>query len=327
MIDRILDEHALDDLLEREPTSVPGHIGKGDCRLRDGDTMLATYFYQTALELAAGKSSDESQQAELARAEQALRGLQDQASRDREERLASRGVAASQWSPRFRHALDVAAGKRRVYRQLPTAFNYPELPHVQFFDADQFDWAAPIEAATGAIHAELAAILEQGDDEFRAYIRSGAASVPLASNKALLDSKDWSVVTLCENGWIVPSVVERCPRTWEAILRAPVPRVAGFGPTIVFSMLKAGAHIAPHTGMYNTRLICHLPLIVPAGCRFRVGNEVREWQVGKLMIFDDTIEHEAWNDGADDRVILIFDVWRPELSERERIELTALFSD
>jgi len=92
-------------------------------------------------------------------------------------------------------------------------------------------------------------------------------------------------------------------------------------------MLKAGAHIGAHTGMYNTRLLCHLPLIVPPGCRFRVGNEVREWEVGKLMIFDDTIEHEAWNDSAEDRVVLIFDIWRPELTEEEKRELTLLFSD
>ena len=77
--------------------------------------------------------------------------------------------------------------------------------------------------------------------------------------------------------------------------------------------------------MFNTRLICHLPLIVPPGCRFRVGDEVRAWEVGKLLIFDDTIEHEAWNDGVEDRIVLIFDVWRPELTEKEKEELTALF--
>jgi aspartyl/asparaginyl beta-hydroxylase (cupin superfamily) len=79
--------------------------------------------------------------------------------------------------------------------------------------------------------------------------------------------------------------------------------------------------------MYNCRLICHLPLIVPPDCRFRVGNEVREWEEGKLLIFDDTIEHEAWNESDEDRIVLIFDIWRPELTEQERFELTALFSD
>ena len=110
-------------------------------------------------------------------------------------------------------------------------------------------------------------------------------------------------------------------------MKAPVPRVSGWGPTAMFSLLKAGARISPHTGMFNTRLVCHLPLIVPPNCRFRVGNEVREWEEGKLLIFDDTIEHEAWNDSDEDRIVLIFDIWRPELSEQEKYELTALFSD
>ena len=78
--------------------------------------------------------------------------------------------------------------------------------------------------------------------------------------------------------------------------------------------------------MFNTRLVCHLPLIVPPACRFRVGNEVREWEPGKLMVFDDSIEHEAWNDSAQDRIVLIFDIWRPDLTTQERAELAALFA-
>jgi aspartyl/asparaginyl beta-hydroxylase (cupin superfamily) len=77
--------------------------------------------------------------------------------------------------------------------------------------------------------------------------------------------------------------------------------------------------------MINARLICHLPLIVPPGCGFRVGNEVRAWEPGKLLIFDDTIEHEAWNDSGEDRILLIFDVWRPELTLEERRAVTAVF--
>ncbi len=150
---------------------------------------------------------------------------------------------------------------------------------------------------------------------------------PLGGNAALINNADWSILPLCEQGWLTPDAVRRCPRTWEAVLQVPLPRISGWGPTVVFSLLKPGARIAAHTGMFNTRLICHLPLIVPPGCRFRVGDEVREWEEGKLLIFDDTIEHEAWNEGTSERVVLIFDVWRPELSERERYELTALFSD
>jgi aspartyl/asparaginyl beta-hydroxylase (cupin superfamily) len=94
----------------------------------------------------------------------------------------------------------------------------------------------------------------------------------------------------------------------------------------MFSLLRPRARIAPHTGVQNTRLVCHLPLIVPPGCGFRVGNEVREWEEGKLLIFDDTIEHEAWNPSDQDRAILILDCWNPHLSEDERAMICHLFA-
>jgi aspartyl/asparaginyl beta-hydroxylase (cupin superfamily) len=245
----------------------------------------------------------------------------------RQARLVERGLPPGEWSPRLRYALDLAAGRRKIYHQQPTSFTYPELPQIQFYDPAQFEWAAGVEAAAGAVRDELLALLAASPDEFRAYIHAHEPGVELGGNEALLGNKAWSVLFLCENGWAVPKVIERCPRTWETVLGAPVPRVAGWGPTVVFSLLKGGARIAAHSGMFNTRLICHLPLVVPEGCRFRVGNETREWEVGKLLIFDDTIEHEAWNDGPEDRLVLIFDIWRPELSEREKRELTLLFSD
>ena len=96
-------------------------------------------------------------------------------------------------------------------------------------------------------------------------------------------------------------------------------------PAVLFSKLEPGAHIPPHHGMLNCRLICHLPLIVPDGCWLRVGNETREWQEGKLLIFDDSIEHEAKNPSGEMRIILLFDIWRPELSEAERQGISAIF--
>ena len=77
--------------------------------------------------------------------------------------------------------------------------------------------------------------------------------------------------------------------------------------------------------MLNTRLICHIPLIVPEECRLRVGNETRAVEFGKAMIFDDSIEHEAWNDSDETRVVLLFEIWRPELSEAERRALTVMY--
>ena len=322
------EETALNRLLEAQPGSVSGHVRKGDCRARAGDEGLACHFYRRALQLARGRQLPPEQAAEIGRAERTLATLGGRAHARHERRLTERGLPPRQWSPRLQHSLELAAGRRRTYLQEPTAFVWPDLPHIQFYDPGQFAWAPAIEAATAAIRAELIGLLAGGTGEFRPYIQSDVGAIPVETNQALLNNRDWSVLALCEQGWLEPDIIRRCPRTWETLLQhAPLPRVSGWGPTTVFSLLKAGAHIGAHTGMYNTRLICHLPLIVPPGCRFRVGSEVREWEEGKLLIFDDTIEHEAWNDSDEDRVVLIFDIWRPELSDREKHEITLLFSD
>ena len=325
--DRAGEETAVNQLLDIEPGSVRGHVTKGDCRARAGDDDLACQFYRSALRLAGERQLPPEAVTEVQRAERVLRDLEARAHATRVARLTARGVPSQTWSPRFRHSLELAAGRRKLYLQEPSGYNYPELPHIQFYDTRQFSWVPAVEAAAASMREELMKLLEHGEDDFRAYIQTYLSTAPIETNKKLINSKDWSILPLCENGWVVPGLVERCPRTWEAVLQAPLMRISGRGPVVVFSMLKAGAHIARHTGMFNMRLICHLPLIVPPNCRFRVGNEVREWEEGKLMIFDDTIEHEAWNDGPEDRVVLIFDIWRPELTDREKHELTALFSD
>jgi aspartyl/asparaginyl beta-hydroxylase (cupin superfamily) len=309
-------------LLDTRPHSVLGHVLMGDHYAAAGDEQQAIYYYHRAVSLA---EVQDLASAEVERAGRALAELEARADARREARLTSRCLQPNKRSPRLAEALDLAAGRRKLFRQEPTAFTYPGLPAIQFFDPANFPWAAAVEAAAPAIRAELDKLLQAGTDEFRAYVQH--QTVAPEANKALLGKKDWSILPLCENGWLTQSAIERCPVTWETILKTPVPRISGWGPTIVFSLLKAGARIAPHNGMFNTRLVCHLPLIVPDGCRFRVGNEVREWEEGKLLIFDDTIEHEAWNDSDKDRVVLIFDVWRPELGEQEKFELTALFSD
>jgi aspartate beta-hydroxylase len=110
----------------------------------------------------------------------------------------------------------------------------------------------------------------------------------------------------------------RCPITLKALQQVPLCAVQGRTPTALFSLLRPGTHIPPHHGFLNTRLICHLPLVVPPECALRVGNETRAWREGELVIFDDTMEHEAWNRSSQLRVVLLFDIWRPELSEAER---------
>jgi aspartyl/asparaginyl beta-hydroxylase (cupin superfamily) len=321
------EEAVLNRLLELDPRSLRGLVMKADCRALAGDEGTARQFYRTALELADAGPVPPDAAPEVERGRQALAAIDERLHAKRERLMRKRGFPAESWSPRFRRALELAAGKRRQYFQRPTIFTFPELPQVQYFDPADFPWVSAVEAATSEVRAELAELLKQGTDNFRPYIQAIDSEVRLDSNQTLVENRDWSALFLCENGQPDAALLERCPKTWEAVNKAFLARIPGWGPTVMFSLLKAGARIAPHTGMFNTRLVCHLPLIVPEGCRFRVGNEIREWEVGKLLIFDDTIEHEAWNDSDQDRVVLIFDIWRPEFSEQERRELSALLAN
>jgi aspartyl/asparaginyl beta-hydroxylase (cupin superfamily) len=326
--DSAAEEAALDRLLALDSRSLRGLIMKADCRVHAGAQAEAIGFYRAALGIAdtAGIPPDDLDEVERARV--ALRELEDRAHAKREALMTRRGLPPVGWSRRFAQALDIASGRRKLYVQRPTVFTYPELPHVQYYDPGAFPWAAAVEAATAAAREELQALLSaEGLAGFRPYIRVEDGAVRLDANKGLVENKDWSALFLSENGGRDERLVARCPKAWEALQQAPLVDIPGWGPTVMFSLLRAGARIAPHTGMFNTRLVCHLPLIVPSGCFFRVGNEVREWREGKLFIFDDTIEHEAWNDSGEDRVVLIFDIWRPELSAQERRELTALFAN
>jgi hypothetical protein len=317
------EEAALDRLLELEPQAVRALIMKADCRARDEDVRTAARLYRLALRFAEGQNLPPDLAAEVARAEAAADALDAGYGVHLEASLASQGFPPQRRSPRFQHSLDITARRREIFLQQPTHYFFPELPHIQYYDTARFDWAAAVEAASEAILAELEAVLGDGRDDFLPYIRSEANQ---PRDHPLLDRKDWSALFLAENGKQFDAAIARCPRTWETVQAAPLAFIRGGSPTVMFSLLRPGTRIPAHTGTHNTRLTCHLPLIVPPGCGFRVGNEVREWQVGKLLVFDDTIEHEAWNEGAADRVILIFDIWRPELDETERAEVSALFS-
>jgi aspartyl/asparaginyl beta-hydroxylase (cupin superfamily) len=105
----------------------------------------------------------------------------------------------------------------------------------------------------------------------------------------------------------------------QALGKLPQPHVPLRSPAALFSVLQPHTRIPPHTGVANFRLLIHLPLILPPQCGFRCGGETREWRLGEAWVFDDTIEHEAWNESDQTRVILICDIWSPRLSEEERI--------
>ncbi|MEA3066252.1 MAG: hypothetical protein QOJ27_2713, partial [Sphingomonadales bacterium] len=319
------EELALDQVLELEPRAIRALIMKADCRATVADYRIAASLYRKAGKIAAseplppGQSLPPDLAAELRRAETAAAQLDSRFAAHLEASLTAQGLPPENRSYRFRQSLGIMADRSKIFLQQPTGYYFPELPHIQFYDRADFDWAPSIEAATDVIRQELLAVMETGIGDFQPYIRPEPNQ---PRTHPLFNKSEWSALFFVENGRLKEETIERCPETWKAVQAAPLPRIDGWEPTVMFSLLRAGTLIPAHTGTHNTRLICHLPLIVPPDCGFRVGNQLREWEEGKLLIFDDTIEHEAWNHSQEDRVVLIFGVWRPELSEQERREVS-----
>jgi hypothetical protein len=315
---------ALDHALALDPRHLPALIAKGDWFATSGDRRAANSYYRAAIKLAALMPSLPPEwRADLQRVEAASQRF----ARDYEEHLLAALAAGGLGDPgteRFAHAVDLLLGKREIYFQQPKYFFFPGLPHIQFFDRQQFPWSGALERETDGIIAEVRAIVAAGTGVVP-YIQR-EANRPAFDARGLLDNPDWGAFFLIKDGTTLAQNAARCPRTMAAISELPLCRIDGRTPSVLFSLLRPGARIPPHHGFLNTRLICHLPLIVPTRCGLRVGNETREWRKGELLIFDDSIEHEAWNLSGELRVVLIFDVWRPELSEQERALASAMLT-
>jgi hypothetical protein len=258
----------------------------------------------------------------VAHAEQSYRRFQEAMHLRLQEAFRQTPLSAAEQARIDRFTTNIAR-ITRPYAQEPSHFHFPGLPPVEFHDREHFPWLDDLEASTADIRSEFDALIASEAAELVPYIQY-PDDVPLRQWEALNRSPDWTAVHLLQNGRRVESNARHCPRTMALLERLPQPDVPGASPNAMFSMLAPGARIPPHTGVANTRLVCHLPLIVPAGCGFRVGSETRQWQPGSAFVFDDTIEHEAWNDSRELRVVFIFDVWAWALSEPERAAVAAI---
>jgi hypothetical protein len=299
-------------------------LARADDFAARGDVRGAVAFYQTALKSVGNVAGlDRQTVADLQRAQAFVM----QRAREFQQSLEDAVTSASPADPvaalRLAHSLEMLKGERQVYPQQPSVLYYPYLAQRQFFEREEFDWVPALEAATPAIREELVALVNEGAD-FRPYVENDPDR-PHRDFHGLNENKDWTALYLWRDGRPVEANASRCPKTMAALEQVPLSRIGSRTPAVLFSRLEPGAHIPPHTGMLNCRLIGHLPLIVPKGCWLRVGNETREWEEGKLLIFDDSIEHEAKNPSGDLRIILLFDLWRPEIGEDERGGISAIF--
>jgi len=314
---------ALDRLLAAEPRNVRALIQRADLYAAGGDARSASSFYLTAIRSAPATGVPRELASELARAKAACERYAIEYRDYLLRSLATKGFDSGRSSARFSQSVDLILGQKRIYLQQPKYYYFPGLPQVQFYERSLFPWFDDVEAALPDIRAELDAILDE-PGAFAPYVQ-GHANRPKKEELGMLNNPAWSAYYLWKNGEPVAENAARFPKTLHALRNVPLAHVPNRSPSILFSLLRPGAHIPPHNGLVNTRLICHLPVIVPGKCRFRVGNETRDWVEGKGWAFDDSIEHEAWNGSDRTRVILLFDVWRPELTEEERQLVVSLF--
>ena len=208
-------------------------------------------------------------------------------------------------------------------RQRPKFLYFPRLPTTAYFSRALFPWYDELESATETIRGELLALL--GDNaNFEPFL--DIASPEQVPQYLGGEKPNWNAFFFYRHGHRYDDNCARCPDTTAILERLPLVRIAEHAPEVCYSVLTPGTHILPHHGSTNTRLVTHLPLIVPADCAIHVGGEPHVWEEGRCVTFDDTFEHEAWNRSDTTRAVLILDVWNPHLSAIEREAVTALIT-
>jgi hypothetical protein len=190
----------------------------------------------------------------------------------------------------------------------PRVGMYPGLESTPWHDPQQFRLARDLEAAADEIAAEA-----------RALTGAGFLDEPDA---ALVPSGRWSYLPLYVGGHKKVNNCARCPQI-VAVIDANRDLLS-LGGIVTLSVLEPDTHVVPHEGPTNMILRCHLGIDVPEGCGLRVGGITRTWEQGRCLVFDDTFTHEVWNHGTQRRVVLMVDMWRPDLTDDEVALLNAL---
>ena len=206
-------------------------------------------------------------------------------------------------------------------RQRPSFLYFPGLPTTPWFERSLFPWIADFERQTDAIRDELMGVLPRPEQGERVFANDAEEQTGLRGTQG---APSWNGFYFFRHGEPREANRRLCPRTAKAIDALPLVRIREQAPEVLFSVLTPGTHILAHRGVTNTRVVCHLPLIVPEDCALVVGGEIHHWREGQVVVFDDTFEHEAWNRGSRTRVVLIIDVWNPHLTPAERDAITVL---
>lgn len=193
-----------------------------------------------------------------------------------------------------------------------TAVFIPGLTASPWWDNDLFPWISKLESSFMEVVKEF---------EVLAGIDTGP-SPEEATGRA--DAGRWTARYLYYMGKPYPKNIAACPETMRVL--APILGNYVCGMTY-FSIMDPNTHVVAHSGYLSAHLRCHLGLVVPGeDARMRVADETRTWREGKAVVFDDSFDHEVWNDSDTPRAVLLFDIWHPDLTELEIQALSHLMA-
>ena len=198
----------------------------------------------------------------------------------------------------------------------PQVFSIKYNTSPTFFDTNAFPWRGQLEENFQEIRQEILAGLNVAADG-RPYL-SNRHRLEGAQWAPLVNRMSWASVHLYQNGVANDKVIQKFPQTLKALAGVPVATTKGKPSEVFISVLAPNTRIPEHFGVSSAILTAHLPIDVPADCGLQVHEEIRIPEAGKLIVFDDTWEHSAWNNSDQPRVVLIFELWHPELNEPER---------
>ena len=203
-------------------------------------------------------------------------------------------------------------------RQRPKFLYFPDLPCGPFHDPYLQPWAPRLREAWLDIRAEAAELL-LADRDFESFLglkpgQSAAGYVGGTNPKA-----SWDAYFFYRHGVRLEPQHAQCPTTSAILESIDLCRVDNQAPEVCFSVIRPQSTIVAHHGVTNTRLVMHLPLIVPRDCALNIVNAgTHHWKEGELMMFDDTYQHEAWNNSDQPRLIVLMDCWNPHLTVPEQ---------
>lgn len=301
------------------PTVAKAYLYAGYCLQRQGEEQIAVELYSLGADidesiLTLWQSNQQSDQSRR-RSAAASRLLREHLSKLHLSSVGSgvdcQRIASGIWTRT--HNDDY---RFRNTQQIPQLFYLPDITAQGFHDSSDWKWAQALQSAAAEIKNELNNALPLIRDQGRPYLPASRQTDGAIA--MLAGSLNWTALDLYVDGNPNNEFMPHFPKTLAALSEAPLYSLDENPFEVFFSLLRPGQHISPHFGLSNHSLTVHLPLVIPDKCWLRVGEETRQWAPGKVTVFDDTFIHEARNESAEERIVLIFSIWHPDLTDAEQ---------